>query len=402
MSKIKSLELFSGAGGLATGLGECGAEHSGFVEWNKDACATLRHNHDSKRVWHEDVSKVDFEQFGSVDIVAGGPPCQPFSLAGKHKGSMDSRDMFPHAARAIAECQPKAFIFENVKGLLRKSFSSYFEYILLRLTYPEVTQRGGEEWEDHLSRLERHHTSGSKSGLCYKVLFRLVDAADYGVPQRRERVVIVGIREDLNAEWSFPAPTHSLDPLLWDQYVSGEYWKRHGVKPPERHCYDKRILDSIKRTEKDAGFFPPDLEPWRTIRDQLAELPDPDEEGSFHPEHQIRYGAKSYPGHTGSFIDLPSKTLKAGDHGVPGGENMIRFHDGSLRYLTTYEAKRIQTFPRDYRILGSWTESMRQIGNAVPVRLGRVVSKSVIESVWPKRKCPTRRWTQSATADEST
>ncbi|MEN8797301.1 MAG: DNA cytosine methyltransferase, partial [Akkermansiaceae bacterium] len=326
----------------------------------------------------------------------------PFSLAGKHKGSMDSRDMFPHAARAIAECQPKAFIFENVKGLLRKSFSSYFEYILLRLTYPEVTQRGGEEWEDHLSRLERHHTSGSKSGLCYKVLFRLVDAADYGVPQRRERVVIVGIREDLNAEWSFPAPTHSLDPLLWDQYVSGEYWKRHGVKPPERHCYDKRILDSIKRTEKDAGFFPPDLEPWRTIRDQLAELPDPDEEGSFHPEHQIRYGAKSYPGHTGSFIDLPSKTLKAGDHGVPGGENMIRFHDGSLRYLTTYEAKRIQTFPRDYRILGSWTESMRQIGNAVPVRLGRVVSKSVIESVWPKRKCPTRRWTQSATADEST
>lgn len=394
MSVIKSLELFSGAGGLATGLGECGVEHSGFVEWNKDACATLRYNHDESRVWNEDVSKVNFKQFGAVDLVAGGPPCQPFSLAGKHKGSMDSRDMFPHAARAISECRPKAFIFENVKGLLRKSFSSYFEYILLRLTYPDLVLREGEKWEEHLSRLEQHGKSGSKLGLCYKVIFRLVDAADYGVPQRRERVIIVGIREDLNAEWSFPEPTHSLKSLLWDQYVSGDYWERHCVHRPDMHCYDKRILGLIERTEQESGFFSPELKAWKTIRDQLGQLPEPDDKGTFHSEHQIRYGAKSYPGHTGSFIDLPSKTLKAGAHGVPGGENMIRFHDGSLRYLTTYEAKRIQTFPHEYRILGSWSESMRQVGNAVPVRLGRIISKSVIDSVWPKQICPSMRWTQ--------
>lgn len=402
MKAIKSLELFSGAGGLATGIGECDVSHSGFIEWNKDACNTLRYNHDEELVWNSDVRDIQFHHFGEVDIVAGGPPCQPFSLAGKHKGSMDSRDMFPHACRAISECHPKAFIFENVKGLLRKSFSSYFEYILLRLSYPEIVIKKNEDWETHLSRLERHHTSGSKSGLRYKVIFRLVDAANYGVPQRRERVIIVGIREDLNAEWSFPSATHSFESLIWDQYVSGDYWERHNVNAPSRDCYDQRILDAIEKSEIQASLFPPDLKPWRTIRDQLAELPEPDDEGSFHPEHIIRRGARSYPGHTGSFIDLPSKTLKAGDHGVPGGENMIRYHDGSLRYFTTYEAKRIQTFPRNYRVLGSWTESMRQIGNAVPVLLGRVVAKSVIESVWKEQKCRTRRWTQPAFAGEST
>jgi len=393
MKKLTSLELFSGAGGLATGLLECGVEHSGLIEWNKHACATLRLNHGEKRVFNADVSEIDFKQFGKVDIVAGGPPCQPFSLGGKHKGSLDSRDMFPHACRAISECQPKAFIFENVKGLLRKSFSSYFGYVLLRLSYPEIQKKTHEEWSAHLSRLEQHQTSGDISGLSYRVLFRLVDAADYGVPQRRERVIIVGIRNDLNADWTFPKSSHSLDSLIWEQYVSGNYWARHKVKPPSHDCYDKRILESIKRSEKQGGLFPPEPKPWRTIRDQLAIIPEPDKEGSFHPEHIIRLGAKSYPGHTGSFIDLPSKTLKAGDHGVPGGENMMKFHDGSLRYYTTFEAKRIQTFPADYRILGSWTESMRQIGNAVPVLLGNVVSRSVIQSVWPDQICQTNQWT---------
>ncbi|MFU8847337.1 MAG: DNA cytosine methyltransferase [Opitutales bacterium] len=391
MNTIKSLEVFSGAGGLATGLWECGASHSALVEWNNHACNTLIANHGWDVVHNADASKFDFSKY-DVDIVAGGPPCQPFSLAGKHQGSMDTRDMFPHACRAISECAPKAFIFENVKGLLRKSFSSYFEYILLRLSYPEIIKKENENWEDHLRRLERHHTSGSKSGLCYRVVFRLVDAADYGVPQRRERVVIVGIREDLGVEWSFPKPTYSFESLIWDQFVGGEYWNRHDVKKPDTSCYDQRISELIQKAEKQHGFFPPELKPWKTVRDQLADIPEPDVEGSFSPEHVIRNGARSYPGHTGSFIDLPSKTLKAGDHGVPGGENMIRFHDGSVRYFTTYEAKRIQTFPKNYKITGSWTEGMRQVGNAVPVRLGRVVGKSVIESVWRKTECTTRRW----------
>jgi len=106
-------------------------------------------------------------------------------------------------------------------------------------------------------------------------------------------------------------------------------------------------------------------------------LPQPDSQGSFDQEHILRQGARSYPGHNGSYIDMPSKTIKAGDHGVPGGENMIRYPDETVRYYTTLEAKRIQTFPDNYRFIGCWTESMRQIGNAVPVELGYFLASSL-------------------------
>jgi DNA (cytosine-5)-methyltransferase 1 len=96
-------------------------------------------------------------------------------------------------------------------------------------------------------------------------------------------------------------------------------------------------------------------------------------------DHRFQAGAKAYPGHTGSPLDLPAKTLKAGDHGVPGGENMLVKEDGSVRYFTVREAARIQTFPDGYRFHGSWTETMRQLGNAVPVMLGRIVASSVAE-----------------------
>ena len=238
---------------------------------------------------------------------------------------MDPRDMFPYACKAISVCRPKAFIFENVKGLLRQSFSSYFSYIILRLSYPEIEIKESETWEDHLRRLEECHALGSVATLRYRVLFHLVDAADYGVPQRRERVVIVGFREDLHVTWKFPQATHSLETMIWDQYVDGSYWDRHRVQKPNLDCYDQRMRSLIERSQAKATLFPPTTKAWRTIRDQLSSIPQPDEEGSFHSEHILRKGARIYPGHTGSFLDLPSKTIKAGDHGVPGGENMIRF-----------------------------------------------------------------------------
>lgn len=95
----------------------------------------------------------------------------------------------------------------------------------------------------------------------------------------------------------------------------------------------------------------------------------------------MKDGAREYPGHTGSNIDEPAKTIKAGGHGVPGGENMIRFHNGELRYFTVFEAKRIQTFPDYYQILGSWSEAMRQLGNAVPVRLAHIMSDSLVKLI---------------------
>lgn len=384
MNKLSSLELFSGAGGLAVGLEKNGVRHEALVEWNKDACNTLRHNFDEDIVHNVDVRDFDFSQYGHVDIVAGGPPCQPFSLGGKHKGNKDERDMFPYACRAISKCTPSVFVFENVKGLLRKSFANYFEYVLLRLTYPEIEIKPSERLEDHLGRLERTHTSSDYSGIKYNVVFRMIDAADYGIPQRRERVIMVGIRDDLDVEWSFPQKTHSLESLIRSQFVDGGYWVKHDVKAPNLDCYDKRMKSMVEKVRKQPRLFPIGTKPWRTVRDQLRDIPEPDEAGTFHPEHIRRNGARVYPGHTGSFVDLPSKTIKAGGHGVPGGENMLRKSDGAVRYFTTYEAKRIQTFPENYRIFGSWTESMRQIGNAVPVELGQLITRSVIEAVWGK------------------
>lgn len=129
-------------------------------------------------------------------MVAGGPPCQPFSVGGKGKAHDDSRDMFPYAIRAIEKLSPKAFVFENVKGLLRASFSEYFEYILLRLTYPSFANVGGDDWQDHL-KLLRQIDAMDYAGTKYNVQYRLLNAADFGVPQTRERVVIVGIRSDM-------------------------------------------------------------------------------------------------------------------------------------------------------------------------------------------------------------
>ena len=124
---MKSLEIFSGAGGLAKGLELAGFEHSAFVEFNPDACASLRRNFNPEKVFEGDIQDFDFHQLSGIDVVAGGPPCQPFSLGGKHGANNDSRDMFPCAINAIETLMPKAFVFENVKGLLRESFASGFQ-----------------------------------------------------------------------------------------------------------------------------------------------------------------------------------------------------------------------------------------------------------------------------------
>jgi DNA (cytosine-5)-methyltransferase 1 len=372
---LNSLELFSGAGGLAKGMECAGANHTAFVEWNSDACKTLRYNYKPEIVYETDIRDVNFKQFSGIDLIAGGPPCQPFSLGGKAKGFDDERDMFPYAISAIRQLAPKAFIFENVKGLLRKSFAQYFNYIILQLTYPEVLKKTND-WKKHLSELEKIHVQGNYQGLSYNVVFQLVNAANYGIPQKRERVIIVGIRNDLNVSWCFPNETHSESSLRWTKYVTQEYWEKHKINPSNDELLNMNL--ERNRIKEKYGFFPPILKPWVTVRDVIMDLPNPQKVKDYHSEHYYHAGAKSYVGHTGSDIDQPSKALKAGDHGVPGGENMVRFNNGSVRYFTILEAKRIQTFPDDYPILGSWTEAMRQLGNAVPVRLGQIIADTLI------------------------
>ncbi len=380
---MRSVELFAGAGGLAIGMANAGFNHAAVIEWNADACETFRenqrhhaHNVDKWPLHHADVRAFDYGTLGGeVMVVSGGPPCQPFSVGGKHRGFMDDRDMFPEAVRAVRELRPKAFIFENVKGLKRETFATYFEYIRLKLSFPSLARRKGEPWREHCRRLETYGTSrGARE---YNVISEVLNAADYGIPQKRERVFIVGFRADLGVEWSFPPETHFEDALLASKWITGEYWDRHEVAKKHRPTLESRQATRLERL-KHGQLFEGGTVPWLTVRDAISDLPDPERFlDNKVLNHRFNPGARSYPGHTGSPLDEPAKTLKAGDHGVPGGENMLARADGSVRYFTVREAARLQTFPDDYIFRGAWSEAMRQLGNAVPVRLAQVVASSV-------------------------
>lgn len=384
---MKAIELFAGAGGLGMGVCSAGFEPLAVVERDRYCRETIKENRErgTKLVakWPKkilgDIRTVQFSEYeGKVDLISGGPPCQPFSLGGKHNGNADKRDMFPEAVRAVREVRPSAFIFENVKGLTRSVFADYYEYIYLQLTYPDFLPCIGEEWHQHFERIQYHHTSSKGCEPHYNVVRHLANAADHGIPQKRERVFFIGFRNDLGVKWKFPKETHSLDALIWDQCNSGDYWERHQIVKSKRK-YSDRFLARSKRLERK----PVKREPWRTVRDVLAGLPDPEQRGSETVifNHRFQAGARSYPGHTGSPLDEPAKTLKAGVHGVPGGENMILKPDGSVRYFTVREAARLQTFPDEFIFHGSWSETMRQLGNAVPVELSQLVAKSVRESL---------------------
>lgn len=388
------IELFAGAGGLGMGLTLSGFKTVAVVEWNKGACDTIRLNQErgfplvkdwpliegDVREWT--TTSAHSRHLGPVDLVAGGPPCQPFSMGGKHHAHRDSRDMFPATVEVIRRVQPRAFIVENVKGLTRSSFHNYYQHILLQLEFPEVAPRPDESWTEHYERLQQVKSAGRKrsgAGLKYNVFSKLVNAADYGVPQRRERVFIVGFRDDQKVAWDFPRETHSLDALLHDQWVSGEYWERHKVPVRGRPKIPSSFASVVDRLR---GLnLRPMQRPWKTLRDALVDLPDPEKKQSVEVAHNHRFqpGAKAYTGHTGSVLDLPAKTLKAGDHGVPGGENMLVKTSGEVRYLTIRESARVQTFPDGYVFHGSWTEAMRQLGNAVPVALAHIMASSVAE-----------------------
>jgi DNA (cytosine-5)-methyltransferase 1 len=172
-----------------------------------------------------------------------------------------------------------------------------------------------------------------------------------------------------------------MDRLLWEQWVTGSYWDEHNIAKKNRPSFPPRLRGRIERLATDFALFPPDGKRCRTVRDAIAGLPDPRDKRHAVPNHEFRDGARPYPGHTGSPLDEPSKALKAGDHGVPGGENMIALPDGTCRYYTVRESARVQTFPDDYLFSGSWTEAMRQIGNAVPVSLAAAVGESVMRQV---------------------
>ena len=392
-SRLDSIELFSGAGGLALGTAMAGFHHAALFEIDATARKTLTLNQKVSRrrgisswtLFGDDVRKTDFSVFAPLDLLAGGSPCQPFSHAGKRRGRMDRRDMIPEFVRAVREIQPKAFILENVRGLANSKFADYLDYVKLQLSYPHDSPARRENWRSHHARLKRQALRGSIDAT-YNVVSKVVNAADYGVPQQRQRLFIVGLRVDLGVTWEFPAPTHSLDALLYDQYVTGKYWRRHGIGRREVPEMFRRRVESLNKR--------PRGRPWFTVRDALADLPSPRKGGRDTPgyhNHRGRPGARTYPGHLGSDCDLPSKTLKAGRHGVAGGENVVCWPNGTHRYYTIREAARLQTFPDSWRFVGNWVDLIRQIGNAVPPKLAMIVGRSVAKALKRASSMPISR-----------
>lgn len=377
---LQSAELFAGGGGMALGMREAGFEHQALVEWWAPAAQVLRHNAElCPELWKPDqvlacdVRKVvdELGEPGTVQLVAGGPPCQPFSLAGEHAGHADERNMFPAALQVVRRLRPELVLFENVPGLTRPSFAPYLDYVRDQLRHPEIAPRDEEElWDEHHARIRA--TAEEES---YRVFQHEIDAADLGVPQSRRRVFIIAIRHDVEgaATWDELPLTHSRDRLLHEQYVTGEYWERHGLPQPEMPL---RLRGHVQRVTRTGA--PEDRTAWATLRDALAEVPEPtDEEPLGWPNHRAIPGARIYKKHTGSPLDLPSKTIKAGVHGVSGGEGMLRELDGSVRYFSIREAALVQGFPRDYEFPGVRSRMMGVIGNAVAVKVAKTIGEAL-------------------------
>lgn len=406
------VELFAGAGGLAMSVHAAGFRPLLVNEFAKRACETLRANGavdrgddlsvpDPGGPWplvEGDVRQVKFEYLAEagVDVLAGGPPCQPFSLGGAHKGVEDERNMFPQMFRAIREMRPKAVICENVRGLLRPSFKPYFDYILRELELPFLERAEDASWDQHDAILKRA-VAGSRSVADerYDVYLTPVNAADFGVPQIRQRVIIVAFRSDLRVDWdSFrPRPRYSGE-ALWASMRDGSYWDRHKVP--------SRVRRRVMRELPDAPLVEDGLKPWRTLRDAIQGIDDNTgkplpsipakslDRTEYHhggfTEHIGWPDARKYTGHTPNLLDRPAKTVKAGVHGVPGGESVMELDDPEYdgkgyRYMTVRETARVMTFPDDWTLAGPRGEKMRQLGNAVPVRLGHVFAKAVARAL---------------------
>ena len=332
--KYTSIELFAGAGGMALGMEKAGIKHVLVNEIEKNACKTLRHNRPKWNVLEEDVQKVDFSEYKDkqIDIVTGGFPCQAFSSAGKKLGFEDTRGtLFFDFARCINTVRPKIFIGENVKGLLRHDKGNTIEVI-----------------------------KQSLKDIGYTVIEpRILKAMYYKVPQKRERLIIVGVRNDLAQhidKFQFPERYHKVLTVS-DAFRKGELYncdvpKSEGVEYPKRK---KEIMENVP----EGGY-------WRNLSDEL----------------QKEYMGGSYylgGGKTGLArrlsMKLPSLTLVCS----PAMKQTERCHPIETRPLTVRESARIQTFPDEWKFMGAKGQQYKQIGNAVPVNLAYALALSLVD-----------------------
>lgn len=324
------LELFAGAGGLALGMEKAGLKCAALNEVDKWACSTLRRNRPNWDVWEGDIKDYSFKEFrGNVNVVTGGFPCQAFSYAGKKLGLKDARGtLFYEFARAVQEVQPEICIGENVRGLLNHD--------------------KGRTLQGMISVLDE---------IGYRVMapVRVLKAIHYKVPQKRERIILVGIRKDIDIDYNYPKPYDTIYNLE-DALKKGPLFKTdvplsESAKYPE---HKKRVLELVPPK----GY-------WRDLPLDI----------------QKAYMKKSFylgGGKTGMARrigwDEPCLTLTCS----PAQKQTERCHPDETRPFTVREYARIQTFPDKWIFEGSISQQYKQIGNAVPVNLAKEIGYSVV------------------------
>lgn len=338
IEKIRTLSLFSGAGGLDIGFSDVGFDIIESVEIEEKFCDTLELNSGKgKRFENSKVNCIDIRKYtaahlGKIDFIIGGPPCQTFSAAGRRAngvlGTTDARGvLFKEYVRLLKELSPKGFLFENVYGI--------------------IGAQGGEAWREILK---------SFSDVGYRLFFRIIDAADYGVPQHRERLIIVGLKE---GEFKFPRPTHGPDSLDDEPFYNAETAVTGVVLTAEE---SKRgiggrygaLLDNI----------PPGLN-YSFYTEEMG-----------HPNPIFAWRSKFSDFLYKADPNVPVRTIKA-----QGGAYTGPFHWNN-RFFAYPEYKRLQTFPDDYEISGTKQIAVKQIGNSVPPQMARMMAIAIRQQVF--------------------
>lgn len=325
---VTGIELFAGAGGLALGLEKAGIKDLAFVEFNDACCATLKHNRPEWNVIHDDIHNVNFKKYkNQIDIVSGGAPCQAFSYAGKKLGFNDTRGtLFYEFARCIKETHPKMFLFENVRGLLSHDKGRTIETI-----------------KSVLSNLNEG----------YVIQQNVLNAAYYGVGQKRERVILIGIRKDLSEDihFTYPEPDKNMTTL------------RTALK----NCPISEGEEYSERKKKVLDLVPPGG-CWVNLPENIAK----------------EYMGKSYYSGGGRrgmarriSWDEPCLTLTCS----PSQMQTERCHPDQTRPFTVREYARIQSFDDDWNFSGSMGDQYKQIGNAVPVKLAKRIGEEIVKSI---------------------
>lgn len=335
--KLTTIELFAGAGGLALGVEMAGFDTLALIELDRDAADTLRKNRPAWNVINDDIANLsclDLRSYfglkrGELDLLSGGAPCQSFSYAGKRLGLEDARGtLFYHYAKFLEQLQPKMFLFENVRGLLSHDKGR---------TYKTIT--------------------GIFESTGYTISKQVLNAWDYGVAQKRERLITVGIRNDLadRIRFAFPAP-HAYKPVLRD--ILPDCPPSEGASYSE---YKRRIFEMVPP----GGY-------WRDIPEEIA-------------KEYMKSCWYNTGGRTGILrrlsLDEPALAVLTS----PGQKQTDRCHPLEARPFTIRENARCQSFPDEWAFCGSIGSQYKQVGNAVPVKLAYAIASEIRNSLMQER-----------------